>query len=90
MKIQFVCLKFSKVFFLISCIFLILITYFLIQIINLNKTEEDFNNDLTNNIINKDNINSFENQATTTKSISFLSRKRERKKECMKVEPTEF
>ena len=42
MKIQFVCFKFSKVFFLIICIFLILIISFLIHKIILNQKNSNF------------------------------------------------
>lgn len=66
MKINFVCFKFSKVFFLISCIFLILTTSFIVKIIKKSK-ENEFQSHLMhttdNNAINieKDN-NSSENQ----------------------------
>ena len=66
MKINFVCFKFSKVFFLISCIFLILTTSFIVQIIKKSK-ENEFQSHLIhatdNNSTNieKDN-NSSENQ----------------------------
>ena len=40
MKINFVCFKFSKVFFLISCIFLILTTSFIVQIIKKSKENQ--------------------------------------------------
>ena len=66
MKIKFACFKFSKVFFLISCIFLILTTSFIVQIIKKSK-ENEFQSHLMhatdNNATNieKDN-NSSENQ----------------------------
>lgn len=40
MKISFVCFKFSKVFFLISCLFLILTTSFIVQIIKKSKENQ--------------------------------------------------
>lgn len=61
MKINFVCLKFSKLFLLISCIILILITSFLIQTKNFQKEEiqneislisEEDNNSIIQNSIN--------------------------------------
>lgn len=62
MKINFVCFKFSKVFLLISCIILILITSFLIQMKNSHKeekqnqitltSEENYNNAIVENTIN--------------------------------------
>ena len=66
MKIKCVCFKFSKVFFLISCIFLILTTSFIVQIIKKskeNKFQAPLINENTNTttIIEKD-IHSSTNQ----------------------------
>ena len=65
MKINFICFKFSKVFFLISCIFLILTTSFIVQIIKKSKENQvntlliDKNNHTT---IIKENIDFSENK----------------------------
>ena len=65
MKINFVCFKFSKVFFLISCIFLILTTSFIVQMIRKSK-ENQYQTHLINEYdtttIIEENIDSSENQ----------------------------
>lgn len=62
MKINFICFKFSKVFLLLSCIILILITSFIIKIKNSHEHKNDNQIDLSNNIINSNIIDTNEEQ----------------------------
>lgn len=61
MKIQFVCFKFSKVFFLIICIVLILIISFLIHKIILNQNNLNFE-EKSIDIVDKKNNNNIEKE----------------------------
>lgn len=62
MKINFVCFKFSKVFLLLSCIILILITSFILKIKNSQEKENNNQIALTDNTINSNIIDTNEEQ----------------------------
>lgn len=57
MKINFICFKFSKVFFLLSCIIIILITSFIIKFNNSQEKETDIQVTLNNNTVDSSIIN---------------------------------
>lgn len=57
MKINFICFKFSKVFFLLSCIIIILITSFIIKFNNSQEKETAIQVTLNNNTVDSSIIN---------------------------------